>query len=137
RWAPAGGTYFGLQPRIWNSFVDMQGSIFAGSTFRDNGNGTFETTGPPAYYGINVPFPAGWPAGTVLAGSRLLRFQPLDLYVMGFLPIDQLPTSYRAFITEPATQVVKPDLGAEPVFSGAVGPAMGLRVGVAIRPTLR
>jgi hypothetical protein len=126
---------FTAMPRYWNSFFDTQGSIFAGNTFRNNANGTFETTKPPAVYGINIPFPAGWKAGTVLNGSQILRFQPLDLYTMGLMAKEDLPASFRSFITLPALAVYKdgnPTVGSS--FNSKTGPQMGLRTGVALRP---
>jgi hypothetical protein len=133
-------TQFDLEFQIWNSFVDMGGSIMAGSAFRDNGNDTFETTTPLPYYGVNVPFAAGWKPGTKLSGRRGLRFQPLDLYLMGLLPLDGLPQTLRSFATQTAAQVVKPELpidngkGGIPYFVGQASPAMGLRSGVSIHP---
>jgi hypothetical protein len=134
KWQPT-ADYITLQASIWNSFLDLGGSLFAGNTFTDNGDGTFQTTLPSSYYGINVPFAAGWKPGTVLAGNRRLRFQPLDLYSMGLLPPEELPQSIHSFITQPNKQVVKPAL-AEMGFTGEVGPQMGLRIGVAISPEL-
>jgi hypothetical protein len=123
----------GLNPRVWNSLLNMRGSLMAGNYYRDNGNGTFETTTPPSYYGINVPFPAGWGAGRVLAGTQILRFQPLDLYVMGLLPADapELQT-IQSFMGIKPEQVYRP--AATTAFDGQVGPQMGLRQGVAVRP---
>jgi hypothetical protein len=58
------------QPALLELVLDTQGSLFAGNTYRNNGNGTYETTKPSPFYGINVPFPAGWNAVTNLSGSR-------------------------------------------------------------------
>jgi hypothetical protein len=127
--------YYLTQPRIWNSFMDTQGSIFAGNTFRDDANGTFETTKPPAMYGINIPFPAGWKAGTVLSGSQFLRFTPLDLYTMGLIGAGDLPATIRSF-----QQVTIADLykdGRTPLptsFDVKSGPQMGLRTALVLRP---
>jgi hypothetical protein len=126
--------YFSLQARIWNSLLDLQGSVMGGNNFRDNGNGTFETTRPSPYYGVNVPFAAGWKPGTQLAGTRLLRFHPLDLYVMGLLPLEQLPQTIRSFVTQAPDDVVKPELGTTG-FGPSAGPMMGMRSGIAIKPT--
>jgi hypothetical protein len=130
-------TQYALHARIWNSLLDMGGSIMAGSAFKDNGNETFETTFPTAYYGINVPFPAGWKAGTRISGNRMLRFQPLDLYVMGLLPLTELPPTMRSFATQLPFQVVRPELPRNlglPVFANGAGPTMGLRPGLVIHP---
>jgi hypothetical protein len=123
----------GLQPRVWNSLLNLRGSLFAGNYYRDNGNGTFETATPPAYYGINVPYAAGWRAGTVLSGTQILRFQPLDLYVMGLLPADapELQT-IQSFMAIKPEQIYRP--AATTAFGAQVGPQMGLRQGVAVRP---
>jgi hypothetical protein len=131
-------TQFDLEFPIWNSFLDLGGSIMAGSAFRDNGNDTFETTGPLPYYGVNVPFASGWQPGTRISGARRLRFQPLDLYVMGLLPLQELPPTIRSFATQTAARVVKPNLAEkpDPAFEAAVSPLMGLRPGVAIRPLI-
>jgi hypothetical protein len=132
-------TQFDLEFQIWNSFVDLQGSIMSGSAFRDNGDDTFESTLPQRFYGINVPFAGGWSPGTTLSGARMLRFHPLDLYVMGLLPLEGLPQTLRSFATQRPLRVVKPDLPIDkntglPVFADTAGPTMGLRPGVAIRP---
>jgi hypothetical protein len=132
-WSNAGGAYQSMKPRIWNSFVDMGGSLLGGSAFRDNGDGTFETSLPTAYYGVNVPFESGWKPGAVLAGTSMLRFQPLDLYLLGLMPVSDLPLTLRAFITQLPTAVAKPALDPA-AFGASVGPMMGLRTGVAIRP---
>jgi hypothetical protein len=127
--------YYLAQPRIWNSFMDTQGSIFAGNTFRDDANGTFETTKPPAMYGINIPFTAGWKAGTVLSGSQVLRFTALDLYTMGLMAAGDLPATIRSF-----QQVTIADLykdGRTPLptsFDAKSGPQMGLRTALVLRP---
>lgn len=137
RFDPGSPQYYSLQPSIWNSFLDMQGSLFAGNTFRDNGDGTFSTTRPPPFQGINLPFQGGWRPGTVLAGARILRFQPLDLYLMGFLPIEEVPPTIRAFIRLVPTQLVRPKLPDNTPFSPFYGPMMGLRQGIALKPESR
>jgi hypothetical protein len=127
------GIYEGLQPRVWNSLLNLRGSLFAGNYFRDNGNGTFESTLPTPFFGINLPYPAGWKAGTVLSGTQILRFQPLDLYVMGLLPANAPELqNIQSFMDVKETQVYRP---TTTTFGGAVGPQMGLRQGVAVRPT--
>jgi hypothetical protein len=130
----ANARYHFLRPRIWNSLLDLKGSLMGGNNFRDNGNGTFESTRPSPYYGVNVPFAAGWKPGTVISGTRLLRFHPLDLYVMGLLPIEQLPQTIRSFVTQAPEDVVKPELAVK-AFNAAAGPMMGMRAGMALRPS--
>jgi hypothetical protein len=120
----------GVKPRIWNSLLNLKGSIMAGNNYRDNGNGTYEATRPTPYYGINVPFAAGWKAGTVLSGSQLLRFHPLELYVMGFIPANEVGAIQTLADIKPE-QVYRPIVTR---FDNQVGPGMGLRQGVAIRP---
>lgn len=132
--SPANAAYFGVRPRIWNSLLDTGGSIMGGSAFRDNGNGTFETTKPTPFWGINVPFAAGWKAGTVLSGSQILRFQPLDLYAMGFIDATELPVSFRSFMQVAPGAIYKPALSTPDKFDKVAGPMMGLRTGVAVRP---
>jgi hypothetical protein len=129
--------YFGANPRYWNSLLDTQGSLFAGNTYRNNGNGTYETTKPSAFYGINVPFPAGWNAGTNLSGSQILRFQPLDLYAMGLISKEELlkTTQYKSFMGVSAAAVYKDGRANAPTsFDKIAGPQMGQRTGLIVRP---
>lgn len=113
----------GLNPRIWNSLLNLRGSIMAGNNFRDNGNMTFEVALPTPYYGINPPFTASDAPVVPGAGSRILRFQQLDLYAMGFLPPNEV-APIQSFIDATPTQVYKPS----PVFDINTGPNMGVRV---------
>jgi hypothetical protein len=129
--------YFGANPRYWNSLLDTQGSLFAGNSYRNNGNGTYETTKPTAFYGINVPFPAGWNAGTNLSGSQVLRFQPLDLYAMGLISKDELlkTTQFKSFMGVTAAAVYKDGRANAPTsFDKIAGPQMGQRTGLVVRP---
>jgi hypothetical protein len=122
-------SFLPANPRFWNGFLDTGGSLFAGNTYRYNGNGTYETTKPTALYGINVPFPAGWNAGTNLSGSQVLRFQPLDLYVMGLMPKEELPAKFRSFMNLSTPSFVYRDGRANPptAFDKVAGPQMGQR----------
>jgi hypothetical protein len=140
--------YFAANPRYWNSLLDTQGSLFAGNTYRNNGNGTYETTKPSALYGINVPFPAGWNAGTNLSGSQILRFQPLDLYAMGLMSKDELLNTpmlpkdkmtnlsqLKSFAALGPTGIYKDGrVNAPTAFDKVAGPQMGLRTGLIVRP---
>src|SRR5687767_14515414 len=63
----AGG---GPTTNVWNAFLNTQGSILGGNTWRDSGNGTFSVTRPPAYQGVSAPF----------EGGQVLRFTNMDLY---------------------------------------------------------
>jgi hypothetical protein len=123
-------------PHFWNGFLDTQGSLFAGNTYRNNGNGTYETTKPAAFYGINIPFPAGWKAGTILSGSQILRFQPLDLYAMGLLPKEELPVQFKAFMNLTSAGAIYRDGRPNPPtgFDKVAGPQMGQRTGLVVRP---
>jgi hypothetical protein len=130
--------YLAAQPRFWNSFLDTQGSIFAGNTFRDDANSTFETTKPPAMYGINLPFNGGWKAGTVLSGSQILRFTPLDLYTMGLMAPGDLPATMRTFQQLAASSIYKDGRTPLPTsFDAKSGPQMGLRTALVLRPSAK
>ena len=123
-------------PRVWNSFLDLKGSLMGGNSFRNSGNGTFETTQPDPNYGINVPYPAGWPVGTRFSGTggtapTVPRFMPLDLYVMGFIPPSDLE-NIPSFMSTRPDQVYRPTLTTG-AFTNDLGPQMGWRTGVAIR----
>jgi len=120
-----------LYPRVWNSLLNLKGSLFAGNYFRNNGNGTYESAKPSPYYGINVPYQAGWKAGTVLSGTQIARFQPLDLYVMGLLPGDAGAPAVESFMGISAEEMYRP---TQPTFDLNAGPQMGMRQGVALRP---
>ncbi len=111
-----------FKPRIWNSFLNLGGSILGGNTWRDNGNGTIETAMPPPYYGVSAPY----------AGTRRLRFQPLDLYLLGFLPATGVP-DIESFRKAKETDVRRPTTFDSTSFNQFVGPLMGLRTGVAIK----
>jgi hypothetical protein len=85
---------FGMvPPRVWNAFLNMRGSLLGGNTWRDNGNETFEMSRPPPLYGVSASYGA-----TSKNGAQILRFHPLDLYLMGFL------TSKQVIETEPEIQ---------------------------------
>jgi hypothetical protein len=134
----ANPAYLAVYPHFWNSFLDTGGSLFAGNTYRNNSNGTYETTKPTPFYGINVPFPAGWKAGTVLAGSQVLRFQPLDLYAMGLMAKDDkmMPAKLKAFMNLTSAGAIYRDGRANPPtgFDKVAGPQMGQRTGLVLRP---
>jgi hypothetical protein len=141
-------SFLPANPRFWNGLIDTQGSLFAGNTYRYDGNGTYETTKPSAFYGINIPFPAGWKAGTVLSGSQVLRFMPLDLYAMGLMSKDELlntpqlaknsmtnKTQLKAFIAMSAGSIYRDGRANPPTgFDKVAGPQMGQRTGLVVRP---
>jgi hypothetical protein len=101
---------------IWNSFLDTGGSLLGGNTFRDNANGTFEVAKPTAYYGVAPP----------LDGRQALRFQPLDLYLLGFAPSTEV-APLRSFAKAMPADVYYPS--SLDKWSTVVGPGMGTRLG--------
>ena len=111
----------GTGQRVWNALLDLPGSLMGGNTFRPNGGDSFSIGMPPPFEGVSAPF----------TGKERPRFHPLDLYVLGLLPWQEVP-AIRSFL--PATV---PDI-TEPVglisFLAGIGPNMGTRVGgVAIK----
>jgi hypothetical protein len=117
-------TNSGIEMFIWNSLLDLPGSLMGGNTFRPQGNDTFGVGMPPPFEGVSPPF----------EGKQRPRFHPIDLYIMGFMPWQQVPpirsfnissAAVRSYVAEP--------VGAEGFLPG-LGPAMGTRIdGVAIR----
>lgn len=123
----AGSTANGFfQPRVWNAFLNLRGSILGGNNWRDNGNGTFESTRPSPYYGVSRPY----------NGGRTLRFQPLDLYLLGFQPSKDV-ASIDHFIAAKEFDVYKPTTLANGKFNADVGPLMGMRSGVAVKSSTK
>jgi hypothetical protein len=117
---PSGGP----STNVWNAFLNTQGSILGGNTWRDSGNGTFSVTRPPAFQGVSAPF----------EGGQVLRFTNMDLYLLGLISANDVGV-IQSFITTTPGQVFQPAVGA---FSAAVGPHMGTRVsGVSLRGTPR
>ena len=112
----------GPETRIWNGFLDTRGSLLGGNTFGDNGNRTWSVVRPPPYQGVSAPF----------EGKHMLRFQPIDLYVMGFLPESAVPPLRSFMHAAPGNIAEPPEFGLNWVSS--VGPNMGTRpAGVTIR----
>ena len=110
----------GLVTNVWNAFLNTQGSILGGNTWRDNGNATFTVTRPPAYQGVTAPF----------EGGQVLRFTAMDLYLMGLIPSGEVPPVQSFMHTQPGN-VFQPAVSS---FNAAVGPNMGARLsGVAVR----
>jgi len=120
----------GLSIDVWNGFLDTQGSLLGGNSWRDNGNGTFELTKPPAFVGVSAPY----------EGSQVLRFQPLDLYVLGFASSDEAtkmlsvtnnatlavtPGVMRSFMKASASNLYAPANGS---FGASTGPNMGTKI---------
>lgn len=112
--------FSGLRPRTWNALLDMGGSLLGGNSWRENGNGTWETTTATPYHGVSPP-------GTA---PRILRFQDLDLYLLGFVPLED---SFAVRSLMRATQNLIHRPSEISVFGPDVGPGMGTRTGVALR----
>jgi hypothetical protein len=111
----------GLSLDVWNALLDTGGSLLGGNTYRDNANGTFEVSRPTAYFGVAPP----------LDGRQALRFQPLDLYLLGFAPSSEV-TPVRSFVKAAPTDVYYP--ASLDRWSTVVGPGMGTRLsGVTLR----
>jgi hypothetical protein len=105
----------GLIPvtNTWNALMDLPGSLLGGNSWRDNGNGTYATLRPPAFQGVSAPF----------EGGQVVRFHPIDLYVMGFVPAGEVG-SLRSFMAATAGQFYQPQSAS---FSATVGPYMGTK----------
>lgn len=101
---------------VWNALLDTRGSLLGGNTWRDDGNGTFEVTKPPAFYGVSAPY----------EGKQQLRFQPIDLYTLGFIPSSEVP-ALRSLAKATAADVYYP--ASQEAFSNIAGPGMGVRIG--------
>jgi hypothetical protein len=106
----------GLSLDVWNAFLDTGGSLLGGNTFRDNANGTFEVARPSAYFGVAPP----------LDGRQALRFQPLDLYLLGFARSDEV-APLRSFAKAAPADLYYP--ASLDKWSTVVGPGMGTRLG--------
>ncbi len=113
-----------FRPRVWNSLLNLGGSILGGSNWRDNGNGTVETTSPLPYYGVSG----------ARNGSQILRFHELELYLMGMVPKESVP-DIESYMDAVSTDVVKPTTFSG-AFSEVAGPQMNLRRGVALKVTI-
>ncbi len=61
---------------FWNSMFDLDGSLWGGNNWRANGDGSLETTGPTPFWAASPPY----------QGKPLLRFHPIELYLMGLIP---------------------------------------------------
>ncbi len=69
--------------RVWNSLFSFEASLMGGNRWRNNGDGTWETTYPSAFWLASLPY----------QGQSLSRFAPLELYLMGLVPAQSIPTS--------------------------------------------
>jgi hypothetical protein len=112
----------GMSLDVWNAFLDTGGSLLGGNTWRDDSNGTFEVTKPRPYYGVSAPYD----------GVQELRFQPLDLYLLGFGPSSAV-APIRTFQGVTAAEVYLP--AGVSAFNTALGAGMNTRIGgVILRP---
>ncbi|HEY0705967.1 MAG TPA: thrombospondin type 3 repeat-containing protein [Polyangia bacterium] len=113
----------GPEVNVWNALLNTNGSLLGGNTWRDKGNGTWEIARPTAFQGVSAPF----------EGSQVLRFQPLDLYLLGFAPKDEA-APLKSFVKATPAAVYLP--AGTSAFSASVGPGMGTRIsGVTLRTT--
>ncbi|HWA75564.1 MAG TPA: thrombospondin type 3 repeat-containing protein [Polyangiaceae bacterium] len=105
----------------WNSLLDTRGSLLGGNTWRDNANGTFDAGRPPPLTFASPPDNA----------RTALSFKPLDLYVLGFAPGNEVK-DIRSFIGATAADVYYP--ASQSAFGAIAGPGMGVRIaGVSLR----
>jgi len=105
----------------WNALLDTGGSILGGNTWRSDGTGSFLLGPPTPDFDASAPY----------AGTQIVRFRPLDLYVLGFAPSSSVP-ALRSFIKATPADVSFPAVSS---FNSAVGPNMGTRIGgVTLRP---
>ncbi len=92
--APNPGSLVGF-PFHWSFFMDAGGSVAGGSAWTDNGDGTFSV----------VP-----------AVPTEIKFSPVDLYIMGLIPPEEVPPFY---VIEDAEAPATP---TDPLWGGPVEP---------------
>jgi hypothetical protein len=120
---PRGSLAGGPAVNVWNGLLNTGGSILGGNTFRNKGNGTWEVAKPTAFQGVSAPFEK----------AQVLRFQPLDLYLLGFVGQGDL-VPIGSFIGAGVENVYLP--AGTKSLGAAVGPSMGVKVsGVSLRTT--
>jgi hypothetical protein len=106
----------GLSLDTWNAFLDTGGSVLGGNTWRNTGSGVFSAVRPPLFYEASPPYNT----------RQMLRFAPIDLYLLGFAPSSEVPKDIPSFLAaRPGDFYTPAGLGA---FTAAAGPAMGTRV---------
>jgi Thrombospondin type 3 repeat len=110
---------------FWNSMFDLDGSLWGGNNWRANGDGTLETAGPTPFWAASPPF----------QGKPLLRFHPVELYLMGLVPA-------RKDLLAPIPDYSSTDLyndenlfAYQTVVPDAPTKTYGQFAGLAIRPT--
>ncbi len=106
----------GLSVDTWNALLDTGGSLLGGNTWRQTSTGIFEAAPPPPLFGASAPDNA----------RRALRFQPLDLYLLGFVPSSEVGP-LRALTTATAADFYLPASSTK--LSSIAGPGMGVRTG--------
>jgi hypothetical protein len=99
----------GRQTAHWSYFVDTPNSPIEGNAWIDNGDGTFTTD-----------------------IEQEPRFGPLDLYMMGFIPPEQVPDFF--YIDAPSETTKERASGPQHRLDGRLGPetVRGTRVDVSI-----
>jgi hypothetical protein len=120
---PKGSIPGGPAVNVWNGLLNTGGSILGGNTFRNKGNGTWEVAKPTSFQGVSAPFEK----------AQVLRFQPLDLYLLGFVGQGDL-VPVGSFMDAKVENVYLP--AGTKAFGAPVGPGMGVKVsGVSLRTT--
>ncbi|MDX2019320.1 MAG: thrombospondin type 3 repeat-containing protein [Deltaproteobacteria bacterium] len=109
----AGANYGRMRSRIWNSFLDLDGSLMGGgANWIENGNRTASNGGPNAFQIASPPY----------RGQRMVVFHPLELWLMGFVPADKIEVNL--YKTKAADILGRAStLGR---FTRTAGPRMGL-----------
>jgi hypothetical protein len=106
----------GMSLDTWNAFLDTGGSVLGGNTWRNTGGGLFSAVRPPLFYAASAPYKT----------RQMLRFHPMDLYLLGFAPSSDVSANITSFLAARAGDFYTPSgLGS---FTSAAGPNMGTRV---------
>lgn len=103
--------------RAWNAFLDIGGSLMAGNNWTEIGNRTAQTSAATQHWAASPPY----------QGRQILRFQPLDLYVLGLVPADDkfVPPVDRYLFN--ITDLIWPLNTSSGKFDQNIGPQMGLK----------
>ncbi len=99
----------------WNGLYDMGGSLLGGNTWRNEGSGALTVGRPTPNYDASAPY----------EGMQIVRFSPIDQYVLGFIPSSKVPL-VRSFTKAVPADFIAPAITA---FTNAAGPNMGTRMG--------
>ena len=109
--------------RVWNGLLDLPGSLLGGNTWRPNGDDSLSVGMPPPFEGVSAPY----------AGKQRPRFHPLDLYVLGLLPWQEVPP-IRSFLPRQLRTIDRAHIGLISFYLRASARTMGTRIdGVALR----